>query len=92
MTKFSVTTSDFEKSSISEKQINFLFSVLEEKVRKLQKQKINLIKQMQDEHLNYRLKTIGKNFVMVITREQCSEEELCIGYPLSPNYTNLVLR
>ena len=94
MTKFSVTTSDFEKSSISEKQINFLFSVLEEKVRKLQKQKINLIKQMQDEHLNYRLKTIGKNFVMVITREQCSEEELCIGYPfpiISKTFKNSVL-
>lgn len=81
MTKFSVRVSEFEKSSLSQKQIEKMFSILEKKIKRFQKVKFSLIEEMQKENLSYRLKTIGKNFVIVITREPSNAEEICIGYP-----------
>ena len=86
MTKFFVKTSDFESSSLSEPQIKKLLAVLSKKVSVLQKQKVDIIKEMTAAKTTYRLKTIGDNFVMVITKEKSDKEELCVGYPF-PIYT-----
>ena len=81
MSRFNVNISEFEQSSLSDNQIRELFANMEKKLPDLINVSQKSIKSMLRHHLDYRLITIGDNYVIVIRKSDTSSSSICIGYP-----------
>lgn len=81
MSRFNVNISEFEQSSLSDNQIRELFANMEKKLLDLINVSQKSIKSMLRHHLDYRLITIGDNYVIVIRKSDTSSSSICIGYP-----------
>lgn len=81
MSRFNVNIFEFEQSSLSDNQIRELFANMEKKLPDLINVSQKSIKSMLRHHLNYRLITIGDNYVIVIRKSDTSSSSICIGYP-----------
>lgn len=81
MSRFNVNISEFEQRSLSDNQIRELFANMEKKLPDLINVSQKSIKSMLRHHLDYRLITIGDNYVIVIRKSDTSSSSICIGYP-----------
>lgn len=81
MSRFSVNISKFEQSSLSDNQIKELFANIEKKLPDLINVSQKNIKHLLQNHLDYRLITVGNDYVIVIKKTQTANTSICIGYP-----------
>lgn len=81
MSKFKVQTSSFEKTSLSTKQIEYLFCVLKLNLAKLNDIVNKTIQELHATEKKYRVITSHKDFVIVIRESFNPKTSFCLGYP-----------
>ncbi|MBR4507379.1 MAG: hypothetical protein IKP24_02485 [Alphaproteobacteria bacterium] len=81
MSRFNVNISKFEQSSLSDSQTRELFTYIEKKLPDLIRICGRAIKYVLRNNLDYRLITVGNDYVIVIRKTTKSSSSICIGYP-----------
>ncbi len=81
MSRFHVNVSKFEQSSLSDKQVRELFVCLEQKLPTLIGISDRAVRYMKKNRIDYRLITVGTDYVITIRKSSDAHNYMCLGYP-----------